>query len=99
MIVCLPCARASALCLFNLSFSKCAKCIRKDVSYDDSFSKAEYDKLSEEQAKLKVARSRHIAELISLDKRVEVLKKTKRAMLAKETWALKKLEREKRAAQ
>jgi hypothetical protein len=36
---------------------------------------ADFDKLSEEREKLEAARSRVIIELVSLDKRVETLKK------------------------
>ena len=67
IVACSACARAQVLCYFAPHSSKCSECTRKGVSCDRNFSVADYDKLSEEQVKLEAARSRAIAELMSLD--------------------------------
>jgi hypothetical protein len=92
MVVCTPCARARTRCIFSSDSAKCSECTRKGVSCDRNFVEADFDKLSEEWEKLEVARSLAIAELVSLDKRVETLKKAQRAMIAREARALEELE-------
>jgi hypothetical protein len=56
MVACFSCACAQVLCIFSASSSKCAECIRKGMPYDRSFSKADYNRLLEEEARLETAR-------------------------------------------
>jgi hypothetical protein len=114
IVACSACARAQVLCYFASHSSKCSECTRKGVHCDGNFSAADYDRLSEEQEKLKAARSaaiteasrlsakssRLLAESASLDRRVAALKRSKGAMMAREARALEELERkEERQAQ
>jgi hypothetical protein len=62
--------------MFSGDSSKCSECTRKGVSYDGNFSKADFDKLLEEKDRLKVTRTRAIAEVASLDKYIKALQKT-----------------------
>jgi len=64
------------------------------VSCDGNFSGEDFDKLSEEKARLEAARTRAIAEAASLDRRIEALKKAQGKMIAREAAALEELERE-----
>jgi hypothetical protein len=89
MVACSACARSGARCMFAPHSSKCAECTRKGVSCDGSFSETDYDKLSAEQAKLEIVRSKATAEILrlaaesaSLDWYVKALKKAKGAMIA-----------------
>jgi hypothetical protein len=52
MVTCTPCARARIMCVFSKDSVKCSECTRKSVSCDRNFSEADFDKLSEEKAKL-----------------------------------------------
>ena len=61
--------------MFSRDFAKCSECTRKSVSYDGNFSKVDFDRLFEEKARLKAARTRAITEATSLDKRIEALNK------------------------
>jgi hypothetical protein len=88
-VACFVCVRSGARCIFAPHSSKCAECTRKGVSCDGSFFETDYDKLSAEQAKLEVARSKATAEILrlaaesaSLDWCVEALKKAKGTMIA-----------------
>jgi hypothetical protein len=88
MVACSACAHSGTRCMFAPHSSKCAECTRKGVSCDGSFSEANYDKLSVEQAKLEVTRSKATAEILwlaikstSLDWCVKALKKAKGAMI------------------
>jgi hypothetical protein len=94
MVACTPCARARTMCVFSGDSVKCSECTRKSVSYDGNFSEADFDKLSEEKAKLEAAQTRAIEELASLHKRIEALRKAQGAMIAREARALEELERE-----
>jgi hypothetical protein len=105
MVACSACAVSRTLCLFAPHSLKCSECVHKNVSYDGSFSEADYDKLSEEQSKLEAARSKATAEILwlaaesaSLDRRVEALKKAKGEMISREARALEELEREEQRA-
>jgi hypothetical protein len=73
MISCTLYARARTLYVFSRDLFKCSKCTRKGVSYDGNFSEADFNKLSEEKDRLKVARTRAIIEAVSLDKRIKAL--------------------------
>jgi hypothetical protein len=73
IVACTFCARAYTLCVFSGDSFKCSECIRKGVSCDRNFSKADFDKLLEERDRLEAARTRAIAEAASLDKRIKVL--------------------------
>jgi hypothetical protein len=55
MVVCFFCAYAQILCIFSASSSKCAKCTRKRMPYNRSFSKADYNRLLEKKARLETA--------------------------------------------
>jgi hypothetical protein len=61
--------------VFSGDFVKCAECTRKGVAYDKNFSKADFNKLLEEKARLEAARTRAIAEAASLNKRIKALQK------------------------
>jgi hypothetical protein len=56
MMICSSCACAQVLCIFSASLSKCAECTRKGMPCDRSFSKADYNRLLKEEARLKTAR-------------------------------------------
>jgi hypothetical protein len=56
MVACSSCAHAQVLCIFSASSSKCAKCTRKGMPCDRSFSEADYNRLSEKEARLETAR-------------------------------------------
>jgi hypothetical protein len=73
MVSCTPCARARTLYVFSGDSFKCSECTCKGVSCDGNFSKADFDKLSEEKDRLKAARTRAIAEAVSLNKRIKAL--------------------------
>jgi hypothetical protein len=73
MISCTPCARARTLCVFSKDSSKCSECTHKGVSCDGNFSKADFDKLSEEKDRLKATRTRVITEAASLNKCIKAL--------------------------
>jgi hypothetical protein len=75
IVSCTLCARTCTLCVFSGDSSKCSECTRKGVVYDGNFSKADFDKLSEEKDRLEAARTRVITEAASLDKRIEALQK------------------------
>jgi hypothetical protein len=75
MVSCTSYTRARILYVFSRDSSKCSKCTYKGVSYDGNFSKADFNKLSEEKDRLKVTRTRAIAEAASLDKRIKALRK------------------------
>jgi hypothetical protein len=75
IISCTPCARARTLYVFSGDSSKCSECIRKGVVYDGNFSKADFNKLSEEKDRLEATRTRVITEVASLDKCIKVLRK------------------------
>jgi hypothetical protein len=99
IVACSACARAQVLYVFSLSSSKCAECTRKRVLCDRSFSKADYNKLSKKKARLKTARQmaldraqRESAEAVSLNRRIIVLYKAKRAIIAYKARSLEQLE-------
>jgi hypothetical protein len=101
MVACSSCARAQALCIFSASSSKCAECTRKGMSCDGSFSEADYDRLSEEEARLETARQvaldraqKESAEAASLNRRIVALRKAKGAMIAREAQLLQELDQE-----
>jgi hypothetical protein len=94
MVAYTPCARARTRYIFSSDSAKCSECTRKGVSCDGNFVEADFNKLSEEREKLEAARSLAIAELVSLDKWVETLKKAQGAIIAQEARALEELERE-----
>jgi hypothetical protein len=75
MIACTLCARARTRYIFSSDSAKCSKYTRKGVSCDGNFVEIDFNKLSEEREKLEAARSLAIIKLVSLDKRVETLKK------------------------
>jgi hypothetical protein len=75
MVSCTLCARARTLYVFSGDSSKCFKYTRKGVGCDGNFSKADFDKLSEEKDRLEATRTRVIAEAASLDKRIKALRK------------------------
>jgi hypothetical protein len=88
MVACSFCARAQVLCIFSASSSKCAKCTHKRMPYNRSFSKADYNRLSEKEARLKTARQialdraqKKSTETISLNRRIIALRKAKRAII------------------
>jgi hypothetical protein len=68
-----PCARARTLCVFFRDSSKCSEYIRKGVSCDGNFSKADFNKLLEEKDRLEATRTRAIIEVASLNKRIKAL--------------------------
>jgi hypothetical protein len=55
IVVCSVCVRAQVLYVFSLSLLKCAECTCKGVLCDRSFSKVDYNKLSEKEARLETA--------------------------------------------
>jgi hypothetical protein len=59
--------------VFSRDSSKYSEYTRKGVSCDGNFSKADFDKLSEEKDRLKAARTHAITEVTSLDKRIKAL--------------------------
>jgi hypothetical protein len=73
IVSCTPCARARILYVFSKDSSKYSKCTYKGVVCDGNFSKADFDKLSEEKDHLEAARTRAITEVASLDKRIKAL--------------------------
>jgi hypothetical protein len=73
MVSCTPCARARTFYMFFKDSTKCSKCIYKGVVCDGNFSKADFDKLSEEKDRLKITRTRVIIEVASLNKRIKAL--------------------------
>jgi hypothetical protein len=73
IISCTPCARARTLYIFSRDSSKYSKYTYKEVVYDGNFSKADFDKLSEEKNYLEAARTRAIMEVASLDKHIKTL--------------------------
>jgi hypothetical protein len=73
MISCTPCARARTLYIFSRDSFKCSKYTHKGVSCDGNFSKADFDKLSEERDHLKTARTYTIMKVASLNKRIKAL--------------------------
>ena len=99
MVACTPCARARTLCVFSGDSVKCSECTRKGVLCDGNFSEADFDKLSEEKAKLEAAQTRAIEELASLHKRIEALRKAQSQMIAREAQSLEQEEQEERQAQ
>jgi hypothetical protein len=82
IVSCTPYARARTLYVFFRDSSKCSKCTRKRVSCDGNFSKADFDKLSEEKDRLEAARTYAIIEAASLDKRIKALRKAQGVMIA-----------------
>jgi hypothetical protein len=76
IVLCTLCARARTLYVFSRDSSKCSKCTHKGVVYDRNFSKADFNKLSQEKDRLKAARTRAIIEAASLNKRIKALQKT-----------------------
>jgi hypothetical protein len=73
MVLCTLCARARTLYVFSGDSFKCSECTRKGVSCDGNFSKADFNKLSKEKDRLKAARTRAIAKVASLNKRIKAL--------------------------
>jgi hypothetical protein len=73
MVSCTLCARARTFCVFSGDSFKCSECTRKGVSCDGNFSKADFDKLLEEKARLEATRTCAIIEVASLNKRIKVL--------------------------
>jgi hypothetical protein len=59
--------------VFSKNSTKCSKCTRKGVSYDRNFSKADFDKLSEEKARLEAVRTRALKETMSLNRYIKAL--------------------------
>jgi hypothetical protein len=54
----MPCsayATSRSLCLFSLHFIKCADYVHYDVRYNSNFSADDFDRLTMEQKKLKLA--------------------------------------------
>jgi hypothetical protein len=52
IVACSFCACAQVLCIFSASSSKCTKCTRKRMPCNRSFSKVDYNRLSEKKARL-----------------------------------------------
>jgi hypothetical protein len=73
MVTCTLCARACIIYVFSGDSVKCSECTRKSVSCDRNFSEADFNKLSEEKAKLEAAQTQAIKELASLHKRIKAL--------------------------
>jgi hypothetical protein len=73
IVSCTPCARARTLYMFSRDSSKCSKCTRKRVIYDENFSKVDFDKLLEEKDRLEIMWTYAIIEAMSLDKRIKAL--------------------------
>jgi hypothetical protein len=80
--------------VFSGDSSKCSECTHKGVGCDGNFSKADFDKLSEEKDRLEAARTRAIVEAASLNKRIKALRKAQGRMITREARALEELERE-----
>jgi hypothetical protein len=59
--------------MFSRDSSKCSKCTCKGVVYDGNFSKVDFNKLLKEKDRLEATRTRAIAEVVSLDKRIKTL--------------------------
>jgi hypothetical protein len=68
-----PCARSHVLYVFSRDSTKCSKCTRKGVPYDRNFLEADFDKLSEEKARLEAIRTRALKEMMSLNRYIKVL--------------------------
>jgi chaperonin GroEL (HSP60 family) len=73
IVSCTSCTRVRTLYIFSRDSSKCSKCTRKRVVYDRNFSKADFDKFSEEKDRLEATRTHIIIKVASLDKRIKVL--------------------------
>jgi hypothetical protein len=52
IVACFFCAYIQVLCIFSASSSKCAKYTRKEMPYNRSFSKADYNRLLKKKARL-----------------------------------------------
>lgn len=85
---CSPCSAAHLLCVFSAQSPKCSECIRRGIRCDGNFSAAEFDRLREEESRLQKARRAALEEALSLDRRIESLRKAQHAMLAREAQSL-----------
>jgi hypothetical protein len=75
MIICTLYTQVRTFCVFSRNFIKCSEYTCKRVACNGNFLEADFNKLSKEKKKLKIARLRVIIELTSLDKQVNTLKK------------------------
>jgi hypothetical protein len=55
IVACTLYTRARTLCVFSKDSVKCSKCTYKGVSYNRNFLEADFDKLLDEKACLKIA--------------------------------------------
>ena len=53
---CSGCATSGSLCIFSLSSTRCAECVRRGVRCDGNFSAEDFDRLTAEQRKLEAVR-------------------------------------------
>jgi hypothetical protein len=105
---CSTCATVGSLCVFSGASVKCAECVRRGVRCDGNFSRSDFDRLSAEQQKLEQARQaalqqvsklsarivKESAAALSLDRRIEALRKAKERMIERESRSLAELDLE-----
>jgi hypothetical protein len=61
------------LYVFSRDFTKCLECTYKEVAYDGNFSKADFNKLSKEKARLEIVWTYALEEATSLNHYIKAL--------------------------